>query len=114
MASQSERERRKALRRAAEDAQRREAEARMPIEKSDLSALFEHLDGALGQGCDHSLRFTRAFLASRSLPADAIVAWLNSYGGFCDCEVLANVEDKCRRNRKGERNRIRASSTSGV
>jgi hypothetical protein len=93
MASQSERERRKALRRAAEDAQRREAEARIPIARSDLSALFNYLDGALEQGCDHSLRFTREFLERRSLDEAATVPWLNSYGGFCDCEVLANGED---------------------
>ena len=91
--AQSEPERRKALRRAAEDAQRRETQARMPIARSDLSALFDYLDGALERGCDHSLRLTREFLARRSLDEAAIVPWLNSYGGFFDCEVLGNVED---------------------
>ena len=64
MASQSERERRKILQRAAVDAQRREAEARMPIARSDLSALFDHLDSALERGCDHSLRHTREFFGA--------------------------------------------------
>jgi len=94
MPSQSERERRKALARAAAEKQRAEAEARMPLTKSDLAALFQYLDDALGQGCDHSLRLTREFLTKRSLLEGAVVPWLHSYGGFCDCEVLANVEDQ--------------------
>jgi hypothetical protein len=24
---------------------------------------------------------------------DKVVEWLNDKGGYCDCEVLANVED---------------------
>ncbi len=93
MASQAERDRRRALVREIADRKRQEAEARMPLSKEDLAALFNHLDQALVEGCDHSLRLTRAFLASRSLAADKIVLWLGEYGGFCDCEVLANVED---------------------
>ena len=93
MASQAERDRRKALVREIADRKRKEAEARMPLSKEDLAALFNHLDQALVEGCDHSLRLTREFLASRSLPEGTIVTWLGQYGGFCDCEVLANVED---------------------
>lgn len=65
----------------------------MPIAESDLSALFEHLDQALAAGCDHSLRFTRGFLLGRHLPEAEVIDWLCSRGGYCDCEVLANVED---------------------
>ena len=93
MASQAERDRRKALVRGVTERKRQEAEARMPISKEDLAALFDHLDQALVEGCDHSLRLTREFLASHSLPENTIVPWLGEYGGFCDCEVLANVED---------------------
>jgi hypothetical protein len=93
MASQEERDRRKVLARELAERKRQEAESRMPLSKEDLAALFDHLDQALAEGCDHSLRLTRAFLASRSLTESAIVPWLGEYGGFCDCEVLANVED---------------------
>lgn len=93
MTSQQERDRRKALVREIARRKRQEEEARMPITKPDLAALFDHLDEALAEGCDHSLRLTRAFLASRSLSEEAIVPWLGEYGGYCDCEVLANVED---------------------
>ncbi len=28
------------------------------------------------------------------LDVERIVSWLRKHGGYCDCEVLANVEDK--------------------
>jgi Protein of unknown function (DUF2695) len=90
----SERERRKQLVRAVAQKQRADAEARMPISKADLRDLFDYLDGALPeQGCKHSLQLTRSFLETRSLDPEAVVPWLAKYNGFCDCEVLANVED---------------------
>jgi hypothetical protein len=34
------------------------------------------------------------FLAERGLDAAAVIPWLRESGGYCDCEVLANVEDE--------------------
>jgi hypothetical protein len=94
MTDKKERERRKQLARAISEKARSEAEARMPISSRDLDDLFTYLDEALPErGCDHSLTLTRTFLASRALDAEAVVPWLGEYGGFCDCEVLANVGD---------------------
>lgn len=98
MASQAERDRRKVLVSELAERKRRDAESRMPLSKDDLAALFDHLDQVLVEGCDHSLRFTRAFLTSRSLAESTIVPWLGGHGGYCDCEVLANVEDAWPRN----------------
>ena len=94
MPSKSEAERRKKLTREVAQREQESAEARMPISKADLAQLFDHLDSALGAGCDHSLRFTLAFLQAKDLPSGSIIPWLGEYGGFCDCEVLANVEDR--------------------
>ena len=94
MPSHSETERRKLLRREVEERARADEEARMAISRPHLAELFDHLDGALADGCDHSLRFTQAFLRSRGLAEAAIVPWLAGYGGYCDCEVLANVEER--------------------
>jgi hypothetical protein len=98
MTSQAERDRRNAIVRELAERNRREAESRMPLSKDDLAALFDYLDQALIEGCDHSLRFTQAFLTSRSLSESTIVPWLGEHGGYCDCEVLANVEDEWPRN----------------
>ena len=65
----------------------------MPISQDQLAALFDHLDEALSAGCDRSLKLTRAFLTVHALDVDAIIPWLGQYGGYCDCEVLSNVEE---------------------
>ena len=71
-----------------------EAIAKMPISFKDLSALFDHLDTTVGNsGCDHTLKATIAFLQCEQLEVEPIIPWLGEYGGYCDCEVLANVED---------------------
>jgi len=93
MPSQSEIERHKLLRREAENSARAEEAARMPITKQQLKGLFDHLDGALIEGCDHTLRFTETYLRSQGLFEVTIFPWLKEYGGYCDCEVLANVEE---------------------
>lgn len=94
MPPKSEVERRKALLRDVAGREQASAEARMPISKAQLAQLFDHLDAALVDGCDHSLRFTLAFLHTRELAATSIIPWLGEYGGFCDCEVLTNVEER--------------------
>jgi len=42
--------------------------------------------------CDHTLRLTRAWAAQRSIDQDALAASVEHFGGYCDCEVLANVD----------------------
>ncbi len=65
----------------------------MPISKPDLKALFDWLDETAGERCDGTLRRTRDFLHERGLPETSVTEWLMDYGGGCDCEVLANVEE---------------------
>ena len=86
-----ERADRKAKLRAWKDGQRARREAGMALSHDDLRALFDHLDAALEDACDHTLRHTLAFLRSRGLDEERVVPWLAEYGGFCDCEVLFNV-----------------------
>jgi hypothetical protein len=65
----------------------------MPV----LIELFNYIDSRLrpedaGRGCDRTLRFTREFIRAHDLNEGRIIAWLGSRGGYCDCEVLSNVE----------------------
>jgi hypothetical protein len=92
MASKQEIQRRKASYRAAARAQQEAEEAAMPISREQLAGLFDHLDAA-GEPCRHTLALTSAYLAAHGLPQETILPWLGRYGGYCDCEVLANVED---------------------
>lgn len=61
----------------------------------DLQRLFDYLDDRSGAGCDHTHRVTLEFLRECNLPASMVIPWLEAHGGYCDCEVLANVEQHC-------------------
>ena len=94
MTSKAESARRAALVQGAADAKYAAALATMPLPLTDLRALFDFLDLALPQeACDHSVRLTGRFLTERGLDVQRVTAWLQQYGGFCDCEVLANVTE---------------------
>lgn len=75
--------------------QQREAfESGLPMERVMFEKLFDYLDEALSEGCDDTLRLTVMFLHNESIMnIDEIIEWLNDKGGYCDCEVLANVEE---------------------
>jgi len=60
----------------------------------DLRELFDHLDREGAPPCDHTLRETEAFLRSRGLNVERVLPWLREHGGYCDCEVIYNVDDK--------------------
>jgi len=44
-------------------------------------------------GCDHTLHFTKQWIAKHGQVESSVLDWLKSHGGFCDCEVLANAAD---------------------
>jgi hypothetical protein len=66
--------------------------ASIPASKADIRDLFDYLDSA-DEPCDHSLNHTIGFIRDKGLPEEKIVAWLEEHGGYCDCEVIFNVED---------------------
>ena len=86
--------RKDALKKAWREQENQKLLASIPLPREVLGELFDHLDGALAEGCDHSLRLTTAFLESKKLGVQRVVPWLRDHGGHCDCEVLANVEDE--------------------
>jgi hypothetical protein len=74
--------------------QRQAARAALPLPVAELKALFGVLGAELPQhGCDRSRRLTVAWLTSRGHDVERVSEWLDTQGGFCDCEVLANVEE---------------------
>lgn len=94
MPEKSERLRRKEIVRAVAANKRAEAERQLPMSLVQLDGLLDTLDKALAGGCDHSLQYTQAYLNSQNLAFEDVVPWLHEHGGFCDCEVLANVEEE--------------------
>jgi len=69
--------------------------ASIPMSHQDLRELFDHLDREGAPQCDHTLlRETIEFLQKRGLDVERIVPWLREFGGYCDCEVIYNLDDK--------------------
>ncbi len=65
----------------------------IPMTQADLRALFDFLDREDAPPCDHTLRETLVFLRQRGVGPERVVPWLREHGGFCDCEVIGNVEE---------------------
>ena len=87
--------RKKALKSEWRERERQAFLAHLPMPVSELRAMFDMLDIELPRkGCDRSRRITQAWLTSRGHDPEPVFAWLDTQGGFCDCEILANVEEK--------------------
>ncbi len=93
MPSKEEKKRRKALTDAAAKKLFDEKVSKMPISKEDLKELLDYLDRPDPPPCDHTLKDTISFLDQKGLNKDSIIPWLNEYGGYCDCEVIYNVDE---------------------
>src|ERR1700677_2710994 len=73
--------------------QRAAARRKLPLADEQFKSLFDMLDVEFPrQGCNHTLRLTRAWLVANELPIEPVVAWLEENGGYCDCTALANAE----------------------
>lgn len=65
----------------------------LPAKKEEIEDLFDYLDRRLkDESCVHNLRFTMQFLMEKRLNMPKVMSWLNENGGYCDCEVLENIE----------------------
>ena len=84
---------RKRLKKLLREQERNAALRALPLAIPELEAMFDMLDVELPlKGCDHSRRLTKAWLVSRGHDVESVFAWLDEHGGYCDCEVLGNVE----------------------
>ena len=86
--------RKEALKKAWKEQENQKLLAGMPLSKEDLKELFDYLDRPDPPPCDHTLRETISFLGKKKLDVKRVVPWLKEHGGYCDCEVIFNVDDK--------------------
>jgi len=67
--------------------------ARMPLKQSDLKELLSWLERQLeDHDCDHTHRLTQSWLNQHKQQVTRVIGALMAQGGFCDCEVVLNVE----------------------
>jgi hypothetical protein len=95
MSDRSEKQHRKDKKHEWRAQQRAAARAKLPLPDLQMKAMFEMLDAALPQpGCDHTLRLVTEWAKEQSIPFDVLASWCRENGGHCDCEVLANCEER--------------------
>ena len=68
----------------------------LPMSKELFSKLFDFLDEHMDDdvGCKHDLQLTSDFLNNNNIAIEPVLSFLREHGGYCDCEVLGNVEGK--------------------
>ena len=95
MPSHEEKLRRKAVKNALGQTEQDRIRASLPMPPAQMKALFDFVNLGLSESeCDHTFRHTIAFLDQQQIQQDAVLAWLENAGGYCDCEVLFNAEEK--------------------
>ena len=73
-----------------------EFESSLPISRDNFKKLYDYLDTHLEEkGCDDTNSLTKKFLLQTDIEkVDEVLEWLADHGGYCDCEILANVEQQ--------------------
>lgn len=95
MPSFDEKQQRKSLKQAVRQAEHETFLASLPMVPAQIKALFDFIDQQLShEECDDTLRHTLLFLSQNGIEAGPVIEWLEKNGGFCDCEVLANTEER--------------------
>lgn len=95
MKSEQEKLRQQLLKKESKRKEKEEFILSLPISISDFQNLFDALNEELeNEPCDHSMQHTERFLDEHHLPVEKTVLWLHDNGGYCDCEVILNVEEK--------------------
>ena len=89
----SDDERKRELKRAYKQQTAADARAVMPLDFDQLESLLDYLDKQdAGERCDHSLRLTTDWAVENDVQQQRLAAALSEFGGYCDCEVLANLD----------------------
>ena len=95
MQDKNEIERRKQIKKELREKAKLEFENSLPISREKFNQLFDFLDKKLREyDCDDSLKLTTEFFKDNKTKNIAeIENWLKENGGYCDCEVLNNIEE---------------------
>lgn len=96
MPDKSEKERRKRILEDQKKKADQEFETSLPTSRENFIKLFDYLSRHLGdKDCDDTNILTRTFLVNFNVDnVEDVLDWLAEHGGYCDCEILANVEEQ--------------------
>ena len=86
---------RKKIIKALKEQKKIEFENSLPMSHDLFKQLFNFLDKkSTDNGCSHTPQLTTEFLNKNNIISEPVLTWLAEHGGYCDCEILANVEEK--------------------
>ena len=96
MPDQNEKNKRKQILSDLRKKSKEEFENSLPMSRDNFKNLFDYLDTELRENdCDDTNRLTRSYLDQMGIVnSQEVLVWLGEKGGYCDCEILANVEEQ--------------------
>ena len=93
MGSRDEKAERKRLKDDYLRAQQAASSDRMPLDRAQLESLLRHVEAAVqANGCDQTRDAADAWALREGVDLELLHEGLEEYGGFCDCEVVMNVD----------------------
>ncbi len=96
MTDKIDKERRKQILNDLRKNAREEFQNSLPMSAENFAGLFDYLDQQLGEKpCNDDHTMTKCYLGQIGIQdTEKILEWLMTKDGYCDCEVLANVEEQ--------------------
>jgi hypothetical protein len=96
MVAKQEKENRKEIMNKLRENEKVEFENNLPMERSKFKGLFDYLDEELSKNdCDDTNKLTGEYLEKIGQNnIENILKWLADKSGYCDCEILDNVEEE--------------------
>ncbi|MDR2920349.1 MAG: DUF2695 domain-containing protein [Tannerella sp.] len=92
-----DKEARKALKKEFKEKELKAFRESLPMKETDFLPLFDFLDSELSEnGCRDDFSLLEKYCKKKKLDASALEKWFKEHGGFCDCEIFANVEEQFR------------------
>ena len=86
----------KKMRQHYKDLQRQAFESSLPMARELFLDLFDYLnEQSESTGCNHDFSLTEQFLRDKQVNnVEEVLEFLREDGGYCDCEVIFNGEEK--------------------
>lgn len=96
MPTKEEKQNRRQLQREIAQKEKMEFLSNLPLEQQIIINLFDFLDSELEMhSCAHDFALTDKFLALQEIKLSGqMIEWFQDHGGYCDCEILGNIEEK--------------------
>ena len=67
----------------------------LPMKETDFLPLFDFLDNELSENeCKNDCSLLEKYCKKKKLDFATLTEWFKKHGGFCDCEILGNVEEQ--------------------